>query len=223
MYKEQFGILLAFLRKEKGISQKEMADRLSVSVSAVSKWEHGKNLPDMTILSSIADILQVSCDDLHHPEKTLERLADPKFQKMDAEEGDKQNTDKRETSKESETETPKNRHSRIVGVSFGMGILVIVAGVFLVYMLGCRKVNFQQACTRYIEDSTWGKVYEIAYVVDGEMTNDSINTHLDEVRETLSQEIIDTHIVKIVYYKSKEDALAWKEIDVGGYIFLSEE
>ena len=62
MQKEAFGILLTTLRKEKGLSQKEMAEKLSVSTSAVSKWEHGKNLPDMTMLSSIADILQLSCD-----------------------------------------------------------------------------------------------------------------------------------------------------------------
>lgn len=68
MQKEQFGILLTTLRKKNGISQKEMADRLSVSVSAVSKWEHGKTLPDMTILGKIAEILQVSCDELLNPE-----------------------------------------------------------------------------------------------------------------------------------------------------------
>ena len=67
------------------------------------------------------------------------------------------------------------------------------------------------------------RVYEIAYVVDGEMTNDSINVHLDEVRATLNQEVIDTNIVKTTYYDNKEDATAWKETDVGGYVFLSGE
>ena len=66
-------------------------------------------------------------------------------------------------------------------------------------------------------------VYEIAYVVDGEMTNDSINVHLDEVRATLNQEVIDTNIVKTTYYDNKEDATAWKETDLGGYVFLSGE
>ena len=81
MQKEQFGILLTTLRKKNGISQKEMAEWLSVSVSAVSKWEHGKNLPDMTMPGSIAEILQASCDELLNPEKTLERLANPESQK----------------------------------------------------------------------------------------------------------------------------------------------
>ena len=87
MQKEAFGKLLIILRKKNGLSQKELAERLSISTSAVSKWENGKNLPDMMMLSSIADILQVSCDELHNPEKTLEKLDNPEFQKRNVEEG----------------------------------------------------------------------------------------------------------------------------------------
>lgn len=48
----------------------------------------GKNLPDMTMLGSIAETLQVSCDELLNPEKTLERLANPEPQKGETEETD---------------------------------------------------------------------------------------------------------------------------------------
>lgn len=41
MQKEAFGKLLVILRKKNGLSQKELAERLSVSTSAVSKWENG--------------------------------------------------------------------------------------------------------------------------------------------------------------------------------------
>ena len=201
MQKEAFGKLLIILRKKNGLSQKELAERLSVSTSAVSKWENGKNLPDMMMLSHIADILQVSCDELHNPE----------------------NTDNTGENKESEPEPQKKNYGRIVRMSFLIGILAIAAGMFLIYMAGHRKPAFQQIGTRYIDDPLWGRVYEIAYVVDGEMTNDSINVHLDEVRATLNQEVIDTNIVKTTYYDNKEDATAWKETDVGGYVFLSGE
>ena len=223
MQKEAFGKLLIILMKKNGLSQKELAERLSISTSAVSKWENGKNLPDMMILSSIADILQVSCDELHNPEKTLEKLDNPEFQKRNVEEGDKENTDNTGENEESEPEPQKKNYGRIVRMSFLIGILAIVAGMFLIYMAGHRKPAFQQIGTRYIDDPLWGRVYEIAYVVDGEMTNDSINVHLDEVRATLNQEVIDTNIVKTTYYDNKEDATAWKETDVGGYVFLSGE
>ena len=223
MLKEAFGILLVILRKKNGLSQKELAERLSVSTSAVSKWENGKNLPDMMMLSRIADILQVSCDELHNPEKTLEKLDNPEFQKRNVEEGDKENTDNTGENEESEPEPQKKNYGRIVRMSFLIGILAIATGMFLIYMAGHRKPAFQQIGTRYIDDPLWGRVYEIAYVVDGEMTNDSINVHLDEVRNTLNQEAIGTNIVKTAYYDSKIDATAWKETDVGGYVFLSGE
>ena len=184
MQKEAFGKLLVILRKKNGLSQKELAERLSVSTSAVSKWENGKNLPDMMMLSRIADILQVSCDELHNPEKTLEKLDNPEFQKRNVEEGDKENTDNTGENEESEPEPQKKNYGRIVRMSFLIGILAIAAGMFLIYMAGHRKPAFQQIGTRYIDDPLWGRVYEIAYVVDGEMTNDSINVHLDEVRAT---------------------------------------
>ena len=214
---------IALARKQAGLSQEQLGEKLGVSRQAVSKWENGKNLPDMMILSNIADILQVSCDELHNPEKTLEKLDNPEFQKRNVEEGDKENTDNTGENEESEPEPQKKNYGRIVRMSFLIGILAIAAGMFLIYMAGHRKPAFQQIGTRYIDDPLWGRVYEIAYVVDGEMTNDSINVHLDEVRATLNQEVIDTNIVKTTYYDNKEDATAWKETDVGGYVFLSGE
>ena len=54
MQKEAFGKLLVILRKKNGLSQKELAERLSVSTSAVSKWENDGSLPEMTMLPDIA-------------------------------------------------------------------------------------------------------------------------------------------------------------------------
>ena len=202
MQKEQFGILLTTLRKKNGISQKEMAERLSVSTSAVSKWEHSKNLPDMTMLGSIAETLQVSCDELLNPEKTLERLANPEQQKE---------------------ALPKKKHTRVVKIAVLVGILVIAAGLLLGYMVKHREPTFQQIGTRYIDDPDWGYTYEISYVVKGEVTGRSINEYLEEVRNEMDREELGTNVVKTSYYRNKEDALAWKETDMRGYTFLNVE
>lgn len=209
MQKEQFGILLTTLRKKNRISQKEMAEQLSVSTSAVSKWEHGKNLPDMTMLGSIAETLQVSCDELLNPEKTLERLANPEPQKGETEETD--------------GEPPKKKNSRIVKTAVLVGILVIVGGLLLGYMIKHREPTYQQIGTRYIDDPDWGNVSEISYVVKGEVTAERLNEHLREVRETVDREELGTNVVKTVYYRNKEDALVWKDTDMGGYTFLNVE
>ena len=198
MQKEAFGKLLIILRKKNGLSQKELAERLSISASAISKWENGKNLPDMMILSSIADILQVSCDELHNPEKTLERLANPEPQKGETEETD--------------GEPPKKKNSLIVKTAVLVGILVIVGGLLLGYMIKHRAPTYQQIGTRYIDDPDWGNVSEISYVVKGEVTAERLNEHLREVREPVDREKLGTNVVKTVYYRNKEDALAWKDI-----------
>ena len=202
MQKEAFGKLLTILRKEKGLSQKEMAERLSVSTSAVSKWENGKNLPDMMIISSIADILQVSCDELHNPEKTLEKLANPEFQKKDVEEGDK----------ETEVELKKKKYGRIVRISFLIGILAIAAGMFLIYMTGHREPAFQQVGTRYIDDPSWGRVYEIAVVVNRQIDYELMSTYMEEVKNQMKEkQDLETDTVKITYFKKEENALKWED------------
>ena len=60
MDKEKFGEFITALRKEKGFTQKELAEKLFVSDKAVSKWERGQSLPDITLLNPLADILDVT-------------------------------------------------------------------------------------------------------------------------------------------------------------------
>ena len=52
------------LRKEKGLTQEQLAERLNVSFQAVSKWECGDGYPDIVMLPSIAQIFGVSLDEL---------------------------------------------------------------------------------------------------------------------------------------------------------------
>ena len=62
--KETFGQRLSRLRKEKGLTQEEIAKKIVISPQAVSKWENDLSSPDILMLSSIADILGVSVDEL---------------------------------------------------------------------------------------------------------------------------------------------------------------
>ena len=62
--REKFGSFIARLRKEKGYTQKELAEKLSISDKAVSKWETGKSLPDISLLVPLADIMEVTVTEL---------------------------------------------------------------------------------------------------------------------------------------------------------------
>lgn len=55
---------LKALRKQKGLTQEELAIRLNVVRQTVSKWESGRSVPDADILMKIADVLDVSISDL---------------------------------------------------------------------------------------------------------------------------------------------------------------
>ena len=52
------------LRKEKGISQQEVAKRIGVSQQCVSQWEKGLIEPTLTFLWALADLFEVSVDEL---------------------------------------------------------------------------------------------------------------------------------------------------------------
>ena len=54
------GKLLCDLRKAKGMTQKEVADKLGIVPKTVSKWETGHGFPDVSTVSALADILGVS-------------------------------------------------------------------------------------------------------------------------------------------------------------------
>ena len=58
----QIGETIRKYRKEKNLTQEEMANRLGVSAPAVNKWENGNTMPDIMLLSPIARLLGISMD-----------------------------------------------------------------------------------------------------------------------------------------------------------------
>ncbi|MBQ5326091.1 MAG: helix-turn-helix transcriptional regulator [Oscillospiraceae bacterium] len=62
--KEKFGHFVSTLRKEKGITQKELARKLYISDKAVSKWETGQSIPAVDLLIPLAEILGVTVTEL---------------------------------------------------------------------------------------------------------------------------------------------------------------
>ena len=60
----KIGLYIKKLRKEKGITQQQLADKLSVSFQAVSKWETGETLPDTGLLLDLCNELGTTADAL---------------------------------------------------------------------------------------------------------------------------------------------------------------
>lgn len=72
MDKERTGQLITELRKEKGLTQKQLADALNVTDKAVSKWERGLSFPDISMLEPIAQTLDISIMEILAGEKKSE-------------------------------------------------------------------------------------------------------------------------------------------------------
>lgn len=61
---KSFGETIASLRKKKGLTQSELADKMNVTDKAVSKWERDLSCPDINTISKLADVLEVSVEEL---------------------------------------------------------------------------------------------------------------------------------------------------------------
>ncbi len=64
MDQEKIGKFIYKLRKEKGLTQKDIAEKLNISDNSVSKWERGINIPDISYLPFLADIFNVTVNEL---------------------------------------------------------------------------------------------------------------------------------------------------------------
>ena len=64
MENNKIGSFILELRKEKGLTQQELGDKLFVTDKAVSKWERGLSLPDVSILEKLAEELEVDVSEI---------------------------------------------------------------------------------------------------------------------------------------------------------------
>lgn len=119
------GQFISRVRMEKGMTQKELAQRVGVTDKAVSKWETGRGMPDISSLDALCNALDVSVNELLSGE-----VLPPEFYEKKAEENMKT------LIKENEKNTKGNWIQMILGE-----VLVIVAFVFLATCIGIKMLG----------------------------------------------------------------------------------
>ncbi len=70
----KIGSFLKALRKEKNMTQEQLAEQLGVSNRTVSRWETGNNMPDISLLTEIAEFYDVSIPELIYGERKSENM-----------------------------------------------------------------------------------------------------------------------------------------------------
>lgn len=109
-------------RKERGLTQEELAIRVNVVRQTVSKWEKGLSVPDADMLQKIAEVLEISVSQLlgreEEPEKDRNEVAE-------------------QLSRINEQLAIRNRRSKriwtVVGVILGLWLLIHIIGAVLSY------------------------------------------------------------------------------------------
>lgn len=119
------GQFISRVRMEKGMTQKELAQKVGVTDKAVSKWETGRGMPDISSLDALCNALDVSVNELLSGE-----VLPPEFYEKKAEENMKT------LIKENEKNTKGNWIQMILGE-----VLVIVAFVFLATCIGIKMLG----------------------------------------------------------------------------------
>ena len=66
---EKIGRFIAKLRKEQKMTQFDLATKIGVTDRAVSKWENGRGLPDISLISALCEALEISIDELLEGER----------------------------------------------------------------------------------------------------------------------------------------------------------
>lgn len=74
MNQEKIGSLMKELRKEKGFTQEQLAEKFNVSSRTISRWENGRNMPDLDILIEMSDFYEIDLRELLNGERKSEDM-----------------------------------------------------------------------------------------------------------------------------------------------------
>lgn len=203
-----FGTLLKTLRKQADMNQEQLADTLGVSISAISKWETGKNLPDIEKITALANIFSISVEDLCHPEQTIARLeSDKTLSPNDV--------------------TPKPSKLKFWIILAIICLFVVAFIVIIFFFISGNKATEPSAypyASRMIEEELQGSVYEEAIIYSGDL--DTLTDPTSDYMELVYQGWCDNTNVppeittmKVSFYETEEAASQWAEPNKSTYFF----
>lgn len=138
MNQKDVGKLIAMLRKEKQMTQLELANKLGVTDRAVSKWENGRGMPDLSLLEPLCSELDISVNELLS--------------------GEKANSEEKECDGKSEAGVPEQammgfrsqlnqeeqKKAKRKIVSWAFIAAAALAAVIMVVTLSCNKTFFRE-------------------------------------------------------------------------------
>jgi len=126
---QKVGAFLQTLRKEKNLTQKELAEKLGVTDRAISKWENGRGMPDVSLMKPLCDILGITVSEL----LSGERIGKEDYQ-------EKSEFRFLDTIEISEKKIKKK--NSLLRVIAAITVLLLIAGIVLVYWVPLTRGYF---------------------------------------------------------------------------------
>jgi len=136
MNQEKIGKFISECRKNKNMTQQELAEKLGVSDRTIGNWENGRNMPDLSLFKPLCDELDISLNDLMSGEK----VNDDKYQ-------EKLEENLIQTINYSNIKENKNNTN--------LSIILIIIGILISI----------SAMTLFVSDSSWGSIYSVIGVI----------------------------------------------------------
>ena len=203
---DKMGELIQYLRKQKGLSQKELADILSTSSSTISKWESGRSMPDVYLLSEISKFFQISGDDLLNPSRTLEEKQNQTCIAIEPKESDNHSGD----IITSHSDKPHKTLSILtLCISFLICAVLCVIG-FIKYKF--EKIDITYLQSRHLVETDYGPAYEIAFFIDAPINDETRVSHSHDIYEKWlngNYGDMSEKVLIVNYYDDLEAAEKW--------------
>lgn len=139
MDQKVIGNFLKKLRKEKGITQEQFAEKLNVSGRTVSRWETGSNMPDISLLVAISEFFDVSISEIINGERRSEIMEEVK---------EKEVAEKLSDYAEAEKELLLKR-ARIISIA---GLISLLISLFMETISSDSMIPVYE----YVEGICWG-------------------------------------------------------------------
>ena len=136
MNQEKIGKFISKCRKDKKMTQAELAEKLGVTDKSIGNWENGRNMPDLSLFKPLCDELDISINDLLSGEKISKEKYQEKFEENIV------NTIDYSTKK-------INKYSNIIG------LLLVIFGLFISL----------SAIMIFPSESSWGSVYSVFGII----------------------------------------------------------
>ena len=136
MNQEKIGKFIAKCRKDKKLTQSDLAEKLGVSDKSIGNWENGRNMPDLSLFKPLCDTLGITINDLLSGEK----ISKDKYQ---------------ERLEENIVNTIDYSTKRINKYSNIMGLLLVIFGLFI----------SMSAIMIFPSESSWGSIYSVFGII----------------------------------------------------------